>query len=70
MCSLNFCLQQKKLKNSAKSNKSYSKNIVKMIEDLDDSNVESRASEAANLSTSKKLSAVKILEDLGKKLHK
>ena len=32
-----------------------------MIEDLDDSNVESRASEAANLAISKKLSAVKIL---------
>jgi len=36
-----------------------------MMEDLDDSNVESRASEAANLAISKKLSAVKILEDLG-----
>ena len=41
-----------------------------MMEDLDDSNIESRASEAANLAVSKKLSAVKILEDLGKKLHK
>ena len=70
MCSLNLCLQQKKLKNSAKSEKSQIQNLVKMMEDLDDSNVESRASEAANLAISKKLSAVKILEDLGKKLHK